>query len=61
MKHRIIVNVAQDEWKRRRKEREHIAPEPAFDDEAESTWLEILDVKLTIDRLGEQQQNLEEG
>ena len=40
--YRIVVNVAQDEWKRRRKEREHIAPEPAFDDEAESTWLENL-------------------
>ena len=38
--YRIVVNVSQDEWKRRRKEREHIAPEPAFDDEAESTWLE---------------------
>ena len=40
--YRIVVNVAQDEWKRRRKEREHIAPEPAFDDDAESTWLENL-------------------
>jgi len=40
--YRIVVNVAQDEWKRRRKEREHIAPEPTFDDEAESTWLENL-------------------
>ena len=40
--YRIVVNVAQDECKRRRNEREHIAPEPAFDDEAESTWLENL-------------------
>ena len=41
--YRIVVNVAQDEWKRRRKEREHIAPEPAFDDDLESsTWLENL-------------------
>ena len=41
--YRIVVNVAQDEWKRRRKEREHIAPEPVFEDEAESsTWLENL-------------------
>jgi RNA polymerase sigma-70 factor, ECF subfamily len=40
--YRIVVNVSQDEWKRRRKEREHLAPEPAFDDDSESTWLENL-------------------
>ena len=39
--YRITVNVAQDEWKRRRKEREHIAAEPAFEDESESGgWIE---------------------
>jgi len=39
--YRIVVNVAQDEWKRRRKEREHIAAEPAFEDESESGgWIE---------------------
>jgi RNA polymerase sigma-70 factor, ECF subfamily len=39
--YRIVVNVAQDEWKRRRKEREHIANEPVFDDESESgAWME---------------------
>jgi RNA polymerase sigma-70 factor (ECF subfamily) len=40
--YRIVVNVAQDEWKRRRKEREHLAPEPVFDDEGETgaAWIE---------------------
>ncbi|SEG60793.1 RNA polymerase sigma-70 factor, ECF subfamily [Bryocella elongata] len=40
--YRIVVNVAQDEWKRRKKEREHIAEVPAFvEDEGESAaWLE---------------------
>ena len=37
--YRIVVNVAQDEWKRRRKERLHIASEPAMEDEAGS-WIE---------------------
>src|SRR6202034_1064446 len=34
--YRIVVNVAQDEWKRRRKERQHIASAPAFEDEADA-------------------------
>ena len=39
--YRIAVNVAQDEWKRRRKEREHIATEPVFEDEGETgAWME---------------------
>ena len=39
--YRIVVNVAQDEWKRRRKEREHIAAEPVFEDDADSGgWIE---------------------
>jgi RNA polymerase sigma-70 factor, ECF subfamily len=37
--YRIVVNVAQDEWKRRRKEREHIAAEPVMEDEGGS-WME---------------------
>jgi RNA polymerase sigma-70 factor (ECF subfamily) len=39
--YRIVVNVAQDEWKRRRKERAHLAtaPEPA-EDEGSRTWME---------------------
>ena len=37
--YRIVVNVAQDEWKRRRKERLHIASEPAMEEEAGS-WIE---------------------
>ncbi len=39
--YRITFNVAQDEWKRRRRDREHIAPIPALPDEDEpSAWLE---------------------
>jgi len=39
--YRIVVNVAQDEWKRRRKERSVIAPEPGFvEDEGEAGWIE---------------------
>jgi RNA polymerase sigma-70 factor (ECF subfamily) len=39
--YRIVVNVAQDEWKRRRRERAVIAMEPAFaEDEGEAGWIE---------------------
>jgi RNA polymerase sigma-70 factor (ECF subfamily) len=39
--YRIVVNVAQDEWKRRKREREHIAREPVYEDESESgAWIE---------------------
>jgi RNA polymerase sigma-70 factor (ECF subfamily) len=39
--YRIVVNVAQDEWKRRRKERAVIATEPAYvEDEGEAGWIE---------------------
>lgn len=39
--YRIVVNVAQDEWKRRRKERLHIANEPAsIDDGDAGEWIE---------------------
>ena len=39
--YRIVVNVAQDEWKRRRRDREHIAREPVFEDESEAgAWIE---------------------
>ncbi len=39
--YRIVVNVAQDEWKRRRKERLHLVSEPAaFEDEGAGEWLE---------------------
>jgi len=39
--YRIIMNVAQDEWKRRRREREAIAS-PVFDgeDDADAQWIE---------------------
>jgi RNA polymerase sigma-70 factor (ECF subfamily) len=37
--YRIVVNVAQDEWKRRRKERLHIADEPVTEDES-GNWIE---------------------
>ncbi len=39
--YRIVVNVAQDEWKRRRKERGLMAQEPGFaEDEGEAGWIE---------------------
>jgi RNA polymerase sigma-70 factor, ECF subfamily len=38
--YRIVVNVAQDEWKRRRKERGVIASAPAVEDEGEAGWIE---------------------
>jgi RNA polymerase sigma-70 factor, ECF subfamily len=39
--YRIVVNLSQDEWKRRRKERTHLASEPAFlEDDAAGEWLE---------------------
>jgi len=39
--YRIVVNLSQDEWKRRRKERAHLAAEPAFlEDDAAGEWLE---------------------
>lgn len=41
--YRIVINVAQDEWKHRRREREFTAAPPASFDEDESTeWLENL-------------------
>ena len=38
--YRIVVNVAQDEWKRRRKERGVIATAPAMEEENEAGWIE---------------------
>jgi RNA polymerase sigma-70 factor (ECF subfamily) len=42
--YRIAVNVAQDEWKRRRRERLHLAPEPVYkDDDVDNgagSWME---------------------
>jgi RNA polymerase sigma-70 factor (ECF subfamily) len=40
--YRIVVNVAQDEWKRRRKEREFTATAPTQDGDAAEEWLENL-------------------
>jgi RNA polymerase sigma-70 factor (ECF subfamily) len=37
--YRITFNVAQDEWKRRKRERTHIAAEPAMEED-ESSWIE---------------------
>jgi len=37
-----VVNVAQDEWKRRRKERIHLASEPVVEDENDAGWIENL-------------------
>lgn len=39
--YRIAYNLSQDEWKRRRKERTHLAEEPAFLEEDEAAgWIE---------------------
>lgn len=39
--YRIVYNLAQDEWKRRRKERAHLAHEPARDEEDDgAAWIE---------------------
>lgn len=39
--YRIVVNVAQDEWKRRRRDREFVAHVPAaFEEDESSDWLE---------------------
>ena len=38
--YRIVVNVAQDEWKRRRKERGVMASAPAMEDEQDTGWIE---------------------
>ena len=38
--YRIVVNVAQDEWKRRRKERSVIATAPVAEDENDAGWIE---------------------
>ncbi len=38
--YRIVVNLSQDEWKRRRRERAHIAEEPAFIEDEGGEWLE---------------------
>jgi RNA polymerase sigma-70 factor (ECF subfamily) len=40
--YRIVVNVAQDEWKRRRKERSHVASAPDFaaEEDEPSGWIE---------------------
>src|SRR5579875_280347 len=38
--YRIVVNVAQDEWKRRRRDREHLGPAPAAPDDDATEWLE---------------------
>ena len=40
--YRIVVNLAQDEWKRRRRERQHFAAEPETGEDRESSWLENL-------------------
>ncbi len=38
--YRIVVNVAQDEWKRRRKERSVIATAPAVEEDHDAGWIE---------------------
>jgi RNA polymerase sigma-70 factor (ECF subfamily) len=38
--YRIVVNVAQDEWKRRRKERSRLVSEPVLDEDEAGGWME---------------------
>jgi RNA polymerase sigma-70 factor (ECF subfamily) len=41
--YRIVVNVAQDEWKRRRRERSHLASAPGYlaeEDDSSAGWIE---------------------
>lgn len=38
--YRIVVNLAQDEWKRRRREREVVAVTPVGDEEEDAGWIE---------------------
>jgi RNA polymerase sigma-70 factor (ECF subfamily) len=38
--YRIVVNVAQDEWKRRRKERSRLVSEPLFEEDESGGWIE---------------------
>jgi len=38
--YRIVVNVAQDEWKRRRKDRTWMVSEPALDEDESGAWIE---------------------
>ena len=38
--YRIVVNVAQDEWKRRRKERSVMATAPALEEDEDAGWIE---------------------
>jgi RNA polymerase sigma-70 factor (ECF subfamily) len=38
--YRITFNVAQDEWKRRKRERTHVATEPAFLEDDGEGWIE---------------------
>lgn len=41
--YRIVVNIAQDEWKRRRRDREFVAAAPAsFSEDESADWLENL-------------------
>jgi RNA polymerase sigma-70 factor (ECF subfamily) len=38
--YRIVVNVAQDEWKRRRRERSRLVSEPVLDEDEAGGWIE---------------------
>jgi RNA polymerase sigma-70 factor (ECF subfamily) len=38
--YRIVVNLAQDEWKRRRREREVVAATPVGDEDDDAGWIE---------------------
>ena len=57
--YRIVVNVAQDEWKRRRKERLHLVTEPAgFEDEGGVAWLENFSGDATTEHARDPEQRM---
>jgi len=55
--YRIVVNVAQDEWKRRRRERERFATTPALLEDEDTSWIESFpqDTPATDELLSQQE------
>ncbi|MFP5233856.1 MAG: RNA polymerase sigma factor [Acidobacteriota bacterium] len=59
--YRIVVNVAQDEWKRRRRERVVIANAPADADQSEPDWIESFAGDEVNEHARNPQQHLEDA
>ncbi len=59
--YRIVVNVAQDEWKRRRRERVVIANAPAAADQSEPDWIESFAGDEVNEHARNPQQHLEDA